>query len=128
MEYLIATWVLDSDGTPHVNISSYKTYESALEKYNNEKNKIINLSKDTQHNLLLLDTEEKYNNYCDNIDEYQYYVIEQTCYDVLAFYQDSGWKRPKGVSLKTVNKNDQNENLNWSTNLTCYPIQHGGQW
>lgn len=128
MEYLITEWVLDSDGTPHVCVSSYKTYEGALEKYTTEKNKILQLSTDRKYNLLLLDTEEKYEHYCDNIDEYQCYVIEQICYDILlAFFQDFGWKRPRGVSLKSINKNDQND-LNWVTKLTCYPIRHGGQW
>lgn len=127
MEYLITEWVLDSDGTPHVKVSSYKTHESALEKFNIEKNKILDLSKDTSYKLLKIDTEEKYENYCDNIDEYQYYVIDKSCHNVIAFFQDSGWKRPHGVSLKIINKNVQND-LNWSIDLTCYPIQHGGQW
>jgi hypothetical protein len=128
MEYLLTKWILNSDGTPGVTISSYKTYESALEEYELERTEILQILKSCQYNLIKLDTEEKYNDYCDNIDEYQYYVIEQTCYDVLAFYQDSGFKRPRGVSLKVINKNDQNENLNWTTDLLCYPIQHGGQW
>jgi hypothetical protein len=127
MEYLVTTWTLDSDGTPHLTAFSYKTYESAIKKYDDEKNNILEKSKNMQYTFLKLDTEEKYENYTDNIDEYKVYVIEQNCYDVMAFFQDCGWKRPIGVSLKCVNKNNESD-LNWSTNLTCYPIMHGGQW
>jgi hypothetical protein len=135
MDYLVSEWVLDSDGTPHVTLSSFKTHESALELYDAVKNKIKQESKKRQHIILQINSEEDYENYANNIDDYTIYVIEQSTDDTVSYYQDHGWKRPTGISLQKVAKSDDSENpdLNWQITsgylgLSTYPISHGGQW
>jgi hypothetical protein len=127
MEYLVSEWVLDSDGTPHVTVSSFKTYEGSLNLYNDKKNKIKECSKDRQFVFKQINSDEDYDNYTDNMDDYTTYVIEENINDVISYYQDFGWKRPMGVSLQKVTRSESSD-LNWKTGLSTYPISHGGQW
>lgn len=131
-DYLITTWTVDSDGSPCVNIFMYKTYESAIEHFNSEKNKILEISKNYKYELITIgtiDEEEEYAN--KDFKSGDFYIIDQTIIyenEISAFYQDFGFKRPKGVSLKILNTNQHDSNLNWSTRLLCYPFKHGGSW
>ena len=128
-EYLITTWKLDSNGFPLTNISSYKTYDSAFEMYTTERNKIFHALAGMEYTFLKFDSKKKKNEYFDyNLKNGDLYVIEEDWNDgVLSFYQDYGWKRPIGISLTTVHKNNDDNDmnaLNWSTNVECYPLNH----
>lgn len=125
--YILSEWILDSDGTPHLTLSSYKTWECALQEYEIIKLKIQTDSQRMQHQIVNILSLNDHENYSNNIEDYVFYVINEKYPDEIAYYQDSGWKRPMGVALKTVKNNESNDTI-WKTSVSSYPIQHRGQW